>query len=180
MGANPFEVGTRKVIPAVLIYAFRAGSAGPEILMLHRNAGPRAGGEVDYHSGKWNGLGGKLELGESPLETARRELREESGLDLPEASFHPLGVLTFPNFKAHKNEDWHCTVWVADVPTSLHDLEVKGPEGELHWVKADQVPGLPLWAGDRHFIELVVQRKPFFGTIWYQGQDVVRHWIQPL
>ena len=178
MASNPFETGARKVIPAVLVYTFRSGSKGPEILMLHRNAGPRSGGEVDYHSGKWNGLGGKFEADESPLETARRELREESGLDLPEAAFQPLGVLTFPNFKAHKNEDWHCTVWVADVPESLRDFPVKGPEGDLHWVESDRVAALPLWAGDRYFIAHVVSRQPFFGTIWYRGQDVVRHWIQ--
>ncbi len=34
----------------------------------------------DMHQGKWNGLGGKLEPGESPEECAIREINEESGL----------------------------------------------------------------------------------------------------
>src|SRR5271156_6305865 len=98
---NPFESGARKVIPAVLVYASRGGHRGAETLMIHRNARPD-----DHHGGKWNGLGGKCEEGESPLETARREFHEESGLELPATAFKPLGVLQFPDFKPAKREDW--------------------------------------------------------------------------
>ena len=35
-----------------------------------------------WQAGKLNGVGGKLELGESPLEAMRREFREEAGLDV--------------------------------------------------------------------------------------------------
>ncbi|MBE0538573.1 MAG: NUDIX domain-containing protein, partial [Ignavibacterium sp.] len=44
-------------------------------LMIHR-----VKKENDYHEGKWNGLGGKFEQGESPEECAIREIEEESGL----------------------------------------------------------------------------------------------------
>ncbi len=44
-------------------------------LMIHRTKK-----ENDYHEGKWNGLGGKFEEGESPEDCAIREIREESGL----------------------------------------------------------------------------------------------------
>ncbi len=40
-------------------------------LMLYRNKK-----ENDYHEGKWNGLGGKFEQGETPEECAIREIRE--------------------------------------------------------------------------------------------------------
>ena len=46
-------------------------------LMLHR-----VKKENDYHHGKWNGLGGKFEPGESPEECAVREIKEESGLNV--------------------------------------------------------------------------------------------------
>lgn len=162
---NPFESGARKVIPAVLIYP----KSEDKVLMIHRN-GSKTG---DYHLGKWNGLGGKLELDESPLECAQRELREESGLDLPVESFRILGVLQFPNFKPHKNEDWMVYVFSAAVPVGLilgHCLE-----GALHWVLRSDVMGLNLWAGDQYFLPHVLEEKPFLGTIWYEGERVVRH-----
>ena len=48
---------------------------GREFLMLHRNKKPN-----DVHAGKWIGVGGKLERGETPQECAAREILEETGL----------------------------------------------------------------------------------------------------
>lgn len=172
--ANAFESGARKAIPAVLIYARH----GDQVLMIHRNSPDRPG---DYHAGKWNGLGGKCEPDESPQETARREFEEEAGLALPLEAFRALGSLTFPNFKAHKSEDW--LVYVFEVELGAEQcgqILRKTAEGELHWVPAADLLKLNLWPGDKHFIPLVAARRPFLGTIWYQGPDVMRHWIQPL
>jgi 8-oxo-dGTP diphosphatase len=171
--ANAFESGARKAIPAVLVYVFDRGGDGVErVLMVHRNAADRPG---DYHAGKWNGLGGKCEPDESFREAARRELREESGLDLPAEALRELGFLQFPNFKAHRAEDWLVTVFVADLPPGERGRKLAGPEGELHWVPVDDLLELNLWAGDRHFIPHLARREPFFGTIWYAGQEVLRH-----
>src|SRR5690242_5776646 len=93
---NAFEAGLRKVIPAVLVYIERED----HLLMIHRTF------EDDFHFGKWNGLGGKMEADESPYEAAVREIREECGLELKESQLNALGVLQFPNFKPKKSEDW--------------------------------------------------------------------------
>jgi 8-oxo-dGTP diphosphatase len=142
--------------------------------MLHRNA--KAG---DYHEGKWNGLGGKLEPDESPLEAAIRELEEEAGLKLSADAFTPLGALQFPNFKPHKSEDWLVFVFEARVAESGKPW-ARGPEGDLEWIARERVLSLNLWEGDRHFIPYVLAAKPFVGTIWYDGPRVARHWIAPL
>lgn len=172
---NAYESGTRKLVPAVLVYARRLteGASGRrEFLMIQRNARPD-----DYHLGKWNGLGGKLEPDESPLEAAIRELREESGLEPPASAFRPLGILQFPNFKAHRSEDWVAYVYAADIPRGMMLTPGGAGEGELHWVDEAQVPELPLWAGDRYFISHVIGGEPFLGTIWYRGDEVLRHQI---
>ena len=115
------------------------------------------------------------------LETARREFREEAGLDLLDMRFRALGTLTFPSFKAHKNEDWVVFVFEADVSREEAARVVsKGDEGELHWVPEGDLLTLNLWPGDRHFIPHVVAGEPFVGTIWYSGAVVSRHWVQRL
>ncbi|MEJ5224059.1 MAG: NUDIX domain-containing protein, partial [Anaerolineales bacterium] len=81
---------------ATLCYLRRDGHT----LMIHRNK--RAG---DIHQGKWNGLGGKLNPGESPEQCVIREVREECGLTIRNPRYH--GLLMFANFKG---EDWF--VWV--------------------------------------------------------------------
>jgi 8-oxo-dGTP diphosphatase len=168
--ANAYEAGERKAIPAVLVYP----QCGDELLMLHRNTRPQ-----DFHAGKWNGLGGKFEPDESPLETARRELTEESGIELPEDAFRPLGILHFPNFKPKAAEDWLVYVFLAKVPA---DKKTAGPcaEGTLSWIKRSEILKLPLWSGDKHFLPYVLKGEPFVGTMWYRDGECVRHWIQGL
>ena len=170
---NAFESGFRKLIPAVLIYA-RQGDCilGDRILMVYRN-----GKEGDYHQGKWNGLGGKLEAGESMIEAASRELAEEAGLNIEPARFEVLGTLQFPLFKPHRQEDW--LVFVLSVDLEVHEKPwSRGPEGDLHFVEAGELTELNVWEGDRLFLPLVRERKRFVGCIWYEQGMVARSWIQ--
>ena len=60
---------------------------GSSTLMLHRNKR-----DQDYHSGKWNGLGGKLNPGESPEDGVLREVYEESGIELKRDALKLKGV----------------------------------------------------------------------------------------
>ena len=63
----------------------------------------------DIHQGKWNGLGGKLEAGESPEQCVVREVREECGLEIVQPRYH--GLLVFADFK---QDDWYVFVFSAD------------------------------------------------------------------
>jgi len=74
---------------------------GKELLMLHRNKKPN-----DVHEGKWIGVGGKLERGETPQECAAREILEETGL---KAKPVLKGVITFPEFTP--DLDWYTYVF---------------------------------------------------------------------
>jgi 8-oxo-dGTP diphosphatase len=170
---NPFESGIRKVIPAVLVYV----RCGDSILMIHRSV-QGVQGKVDFHEGKWNGLGGKCELDESPLEAAQREVKEESGIELPHSLFQALGTLQFPNFKPHKNEDWMVFVFHAEISPSEKPYTLpSSAEGELHWIPIQDILTLNLWPGDRYFIPYVLEQKAFMGTLWYKEKEVIRHWM---
>lgn len=47
-----------------------------------------------YNPDCWNGVGGKIEEGETSLQAMRRETMEETSLDIPEANWTPFGGLS--------------------------------------------------------------------------------------
>jgi 8-oxo-dGTP diphosphatase len=72
-----------------------------------------------WQAGKLNGVGGKIEEGESPEAAMRREFREETGID--HSGWHPLVTLT--------GEDWQVVFFYAvAVPDEFEYAETK--EGE--------------------------------------------------
>ncbi|GAB4580001.1 MAG: 8-oxo-dGTP diphosphatase [Anaerolineales bacterium] len=135
-------------------------------LMLHR-----VKKENDMHAGKWNGLGGKLDAGETPEECVIREVWEEAGLRIRNPRLH--GVLTFPAFA--KEEDWYAFLFTA---TEFEGELIDSAEGVLRWVPDEEVLDLNLWAGDRVFIPWLDQPKFFSGKFVYkegvlEGYEVV-------
>lgn len=135
-------------------------------LMIHRTKK-----ENDIHEGKWNGLGGKLEPGETPEECARREILEESGLQARELILK--GVLTFPEFA--RGEDWYAFVFV--VPAFEGEL-IDSPEGDLKWVPDGELLDLNLWEGDRVFLPWLDQPKFFSGKFIYENGEFIRHEVK--
>ncbi|AMB94963.1 DNA mismatch repair protein MutT [Aerococcus sp. HMSC23C02] len=108
--------------------------------MLHRTKKAN-----DINHNKWLGVGGKFEWGESPLECARREVKEETGQDLLEAQAR--GVITF--FFAD-DEPLYIFLYTGRLASRQ---VIQTYEGDLEWVKRDQIPDLELWEGDRIFLK---------------------------
>ena len=130
-------------------------------LMIHR-----VKKQGDMHQGKWNGLGGKLEPGETPEECARREIREESGLEVELLTLK--GFLTFPLFS--EGEDWYAFVFTAQgVKGSL----IESPEGDLAWIDDQRLLELELWEGDRYFIPWLDQAGFFSAKFTYRDGALV-------
>lgn len=106
-------------------------------LMLHKAKG--------YQRGKWNGLGGKFEPGESPEECLRREVYEESGLIVEQATLK--GFISFPDFDGQ--DDWYTFVYVV---TGFRGTPQSSSEGRLVWVPDAELTSLNIWEGDRVFL----------------------------
>lgn len=113
-------------------------------------------------SGKYNGLGGKFEAGESPEQCLAREVLEESGLVVLEAELK--GFITFPTFDGA--DDWYVFVYLV---TRFSGTPTPGREGELHWVPTADVDKLPLWEGDRYFLPWLDGTKVFSAEFRYVG-----------
>ncbi len=129
---------------------------GGRTLMLHRIKKPN-----DIHEGKWNGLGGKLNPGESPDECVVREVKEESGLSIKNPKLR--GVLTFPKFDGQN--DWLVFVYVAK---KFSGRLIDCDEGHLEWIPDHKVLKLPLWEGDRHFLKWMAEGRFFSGKFLYR------------
>lgn len=144
---------------ATLCYIIKDGKT----LMIYRNKK-----ENDYHEGKWNGLGGKFEAGESPEDCAIREMKEETGLDVKNPNMK--GFITFPNFDGV--DDWYVFVFV------FHDFEgdlIESPEGHLEWIENDKLIELNLWEGDKIFIPWLFQEKFFSAKFNYENGKFIDH-----
>ena len=132
-------------------------------LMVHRIKK-----ENDMHAGKWNGLGGKLEAGETPEECALREIWEEAGITVKNLTLR--GLITFPGFS--DDEDWYAFLFIANYDEG--EL-IDSPEGDLRWIPNDKLLELNLWPGDRIFIPWLDQPGFFSGKFVYQDGELVEH-----
>ena len=130
-------------------------------LMMHRTKK-----EKDINRDKWVGIGGKFESGESPFDCARREIKEESGLDAK--SLHYRGIVTFVSDE-YGTEYMHlftCTEFDGEIAEDCN-------EGELCWVKKEDVTELPIWEGDKIFFRLLNSEKRFFSLkLIYRGESL--------
>lgn len=156
-------------ILATLGYVLDADRA--RVLLVHRTAR-----SSDEQLGMWNGLGGKLEPGESIVDGIRRELREEARIDASALSLR--GTLNWPGFGSH-GEDWFGCVFLVTAFTCLEgsgEVPASNDEGTLHWVPLDELESLPMYEGDRAFLPYVFDETvaQFHGVIEYSGRRLVR------
>lgn len=129
-------------------------------LMLHRTKKER-----DENKDKWIGVGGKFQDNESPEDCLLREVWEETGLTLTRWRFR--GIVTFVS------DQWpteYMHLFTADQFTgSLTDCD----EGDLCWVEKARIPSLPLWEGDRIFLDFLAREEPFFSLkLVYRGDHL--------
>jgi len=145
------------MILATLCYIKHDGKT----LMVYRNKKPN-----DIHEGKWNGLGGKFEAGETPEMCIKREVEEEAGLVIQNPRLH--GLLMFPNFK---NNDWYVFVFTA---TEFEgELLESSPEGTLEWVDDEKLTELNLWESDHIFFPWIEAGKFFSAKFDYEGDKML-------
>ena len=145
------------MINTTLCYVTR----GDEVLMLHR-----VKKKNDINKDKWIGIGGKFEGEESPDECLLREAFEETGLTL--TSWRCRGVVTF---LCDGIEGEFMYLFTAD---GFEGEPKECDEGDLQWVSREFLYSLPMWEGDKIFLDLLWQDAPFFLLkLHYRGDQLV-------
>lgn len=136
-------------------------SVGGKTLMLHRIKKKN-----DVNHDKWIGIGGKFEHGESPEECMLREFSEETGLTPTGWQYRAL--VTFVS------EDW-CEYMHLFTATGFEGLMRECDEGTLEWVPDGKLMQLPIWEGDKVFLRLLQEERPFFSLkLVYEGERLTK------
>ena len=136
-------------------------------LMLHRTKKIN-----DENSGKWVGIGGKFEYGESPFDCARREIFEETGLVAKKLIYR--GIVTFVSYE-YGTEYMHLFTSSEFSGKITDDCD----EGVLSWVEKSKIFSLPMWEGDKIFLELLDREPRFFSLkLEYSGDKLISHSLE--
>ena len=134
---------------------------GSRCLMLHRTKKAN-----DENEGKWIGVGGKCEEGESPEDCLLREVREETGLMLTDWRYRGLVTFVSDVWPTEYMHLFTATDWTGEP----HVCD----EGDLAWIKKAELLTLPMWEGDKIFLRLLDSDEPFFSLkLCYDGERLL-------
>ena len=149
------------MLHTTLCYLERDG----QYLRLHR-----VKKQNDANHDKWIGVGGKFEEGESPEDCVTREVWEETGLTLTDYAYR--GVVTFVS------DRWEGEYMHLFTATGFTGQVKECDEGQLEWISKEKLMQLPMWAGDRLFLERIAQPGPFFSLkLRYRGETLEGAWL---
>ena len=126
----------------------------------------------DINKDKWIGVGGKFEEKETPFDCVRREIFEETGLIAGKLNYRGLVTFVSNEFGTEYMHLFHTKEFEG---TITRDCD----EGNLEWVDKDKIFDLPLWEGDKIFLDLLNKDVPFFSLkLVYKGQELVSHKLE--
>lgn len=143
---------------ATLCFVVRGG----EILLIRKKRGLGAG--------KINGPGGRIEPGETPLEAALRETREELCVEPIGAEMR--GELLF-QFK--DGYSLHCGVFLA---SDCVGKAVETEEAVPLWTPTDRIPFHEMWEDDRHWLPGLLEGRRFRAAFIFSEEVMLEKSIQ--
>lgn len=101
---------------------------GDKVLILKRS------GKVSTYAGKWAGVSGGLQPGEEPLEAARREMKEETGLSLGQKE---IAVRGEPIYARDNEMLWEIHPFLVEIQEESIALDWE--HDEYQWVSPGEI-----------------------------------------
>lgn len=124
-----------------------------------------------HGAAKWNGVGGKIEPGETPEQAARRECREEINID--PLTIAKMGLLHFhqePPIDTYSNQDSHvfvCDTWQGEPKES--------DEMAPRWFDVTDIPYDNMWSDDIYWLPLLLDNRTFEGDFYFDQDNTLLH-----
>lgn len=141
----------------VLIYLIKDN----KYLLIFRNKKKN-----DINKGKYIGIGGHIEKGETPDDAVKRETYEETSLTLN--SFKYRGKLLFIN------DDYKEIIHLYTSSEFTGEITSNCNEGTLYWIDRNNLHNISMWEGDYKFIDLLENEADYFEmTLTYDGDKLV-------
>ena len=152
----------KSVRDATLVFLIQ-GNPVDEILLGYKKAG--------FAQGKFNGLGGKVETGETIEHAAVRELEEEAGVEVAEHDLARMAHLTF-FFPAMPEWDQVVHVFLA---RRWQGEPVESDEMKPAWHPVGEIPFAGMWQDDSHWLPRVLagQRVKAWFTFGDDNETVI-------
>lgn len=118
-------------------------------------------------AGKINAPGGRLEAGETPVEGAIRETREELGIDALEPKL--MGELHFQFVDGYS---LHCSVFVS---SDFRGEAAETDEAIPLWTPLEAIPYHEMWEDDERWLPGVLEGRNFRGYFQFDGDKMLWH-----
>jgi 8-oxo-dGTP pyrophosphatase MutT (NUDIX family) len=108
--------------------------------------------KAGFAAGKINGIGGKVEAGETVTAAAVRELEEEVGVKVAEGDLRTMGHLTF---LFPSRPEWNQTVH-AFLAVTWTGEPVESREMAPAWFAVDAIPFERMWQDNAHWLPRIL------------------------
>lgn len=129
-----------------------------------------------FGTGKWNGVGGKVEKNESVLYAAKREAREEIGVEIQDlkkaATLHFYFSEEVEKLgKAEETSIYLCRDWKGEIRET--------DEMKPRWFKISDIPYDGMWTDDIYWMPQVLDGKFVEGEFWFDKKfQLVNHKVK--
>lgn len=138
---------------ATVLFVIRSG----RILLIDKKRGLGAG--------KVNGAGGRLLDGETPIDAAIRECREELGIT-------PLDVAKQGELLFQMTDGTAIRIHVF-VARDCDGAPRETDEARPFWVAVDRIPYDRMWTDDRHWMPLLLAGRTFEARSLFSGEQML-------